>query len=335
MGRLYTDLLTQMLGRPRGRNEPIGKREKDIAKSCQNRFEEVATHCINRLHLMVPTDQLAMAGGCSLNGVMNARILRETGFAKQYMQCAASDDGTCIGAAYYVWHVILGQKKRFQMTHAYWGPEYGDERFRKATESSGEHFRHFQDDNAMIDAVSDLLAKGLVIGWYQGRSEWGPRALGNRSILANPTLPNMKDSINAKIKRRESFRPFAPSVLKEWVGTYFEQNILSPFMMHVVKIKPEWQVRLPAITHVDGTGRLQSVSKDENPLYYRLIDAFRKKTGVGILLNTSFNENEPIVDTPEQALACFQRTGMDALCLGKYLIMKNRILTESQLVPQK
>jgi carbamoyltransferase len=208
------------------------------------------------------------------------------------------------------------------MTHAYWGPAYNDDRFKKAAESSERTIQCFQDENALIDVVSDLLVKGLVVGWYQGRSEWGPRALGNRSILANPTLPNMKDAINAKIKRRESFRPFAPSVLKELVGTYFEQNILSPFMMHVVKIKPEWQGKLPAVTHVDGTGRLQSVAKDENPLYYSLIDAFKKKTGIGVLLNTSFNENEPIVDTPEQALACFQRTDMDALCLGKYLITK-------------
>jgi carbamoyltransferase len=323
MGRLYKDLLIKLLGNPRRREEPIGKREKDIAKSCQNRFEEIAIHCINRLHKLVPTDQLAMAGGCALNGVMNARILRDTGFLKQYIQCSASDDGTCIGAAYYCWHAILGQKKRFQMTHAYWGPEYNDTRLRKAVEELKAPIRYFNNVEEQLDVVSDLLVTGMVVGWYQGRSEWGPRALGNRSILANPTLPNMKDTINEKIKKRESFRPFAPTVLKEFVGTYFEQDILSPFMMHVVKIKPEWREKLPAVTHVDGTGRLQSVSKDENPLYYSLIDAFRKKTGVGVLLNTSFNENEPIVDTPEQALGCFQRTDMDALCLGRYLIMKH------------
>ncbi len=322
MGRLYTDPLIKLLGNPRRRSDPLERREKDIAKSCQNRFEEVAIHCINRLHSMVPTDQLAMAGGCSLNGVTNAHILRETGFSQEYIQCAASDDGTCIGAAYYCWHMILGQHKRFHMRHAYWGPGYDDDRLRKTAESSGRMIQYFKDDGSLVDAVSDLLTDGMVVGWYQGRSEWGPRALGNRSILANPTLPNMKDAINAKIKRRESFRPFAPSVLKELVGTYFEQDILSPFMMHVVKIKPEWQKRFPAVTHVDGTGRLQSVSKDENPLYYSLIDAFKRKTGVGILLNTSFNENEPIVDTPEQALDCFERTDMDALCLGRYLTKK-------------
>ena len=160
------------------------------------------------------------------------------------------------------------------------------------------------------------------LGWYQGRSEWGPRALGNRSILANPMLPTMRDTINAKIKRRESFRPFAPSVLKECVPDYFEQTVDSPFMMHVVKIRPEWRERLPAVTHVDGTGRLQTVERANNPLYYDLIAAFRRRTGVGVVLNTSFNENEPVVDTPEQALDCFARTDMDALCLGRYVLTK-------------
>ena len=162
-----------------------------------------------------------------------------------------------------------------------------------------------------------------MVGWYQGRSEWGPRALGNRSILANPAIATMKETINSKIKRRESFRPFAPSVLMEDVSTYFEQNVKSPFMMHVVKIREEWRERLPAITHVDGTGRLQSVDSESNPLYYKLIKAFKSKTGIGLVLNTSFNENEPVVDTPEQALNCFIRTDMDALCLGRYILLKD------------
>lgn len=325
MGRLYTDKLIKLLGKPRKREEPLDQRVKDISKSCQNRFEEIALHCINRLHKMVPVDNLAMAGGCALNGVMNARILRDTAFNNQYLQCASSDDGTCIGAAYYCWHMVLGQKERFHMTHGYWGPEYSEELYKKTAEESGKIVHHFENVEALLDAVANYLVNGMVVGWYQGKSEWGPRALGNRSILANPTLPTMKDTINAKIKRRESFRPFAPSVLEECVSTYFEQDIRSPFMMHVVKIKDEWQAKLPAVTHVDGTGRLQSVSKDENPVYYRLIEAFKRKTGVGVLLNTSFNENEPIVDTPKQAMDCFLRTDMDVLCLGKYVILKNEI----------
>ncbi|MDR3568454.1 MAG: carbamoyltransferase C-terminal domain-containing protein [Syntrophobacteraceae bacterium] len=322
MGRLFSARLAQRLGGVRKRSEPLGKREKDIARSCQARFEDIAIHCMNRLHDITGTDNLAMAGGCALNGVTNARILRDTPFTKQYLQCASSDDGTCIGAAYYCWHSVLGQKKRFHMTHAYWGPEYTTEHLRKVAEGCGCPVRHCEDEQSLLRSVVGYLVQGLVVGWYQGRSEWGPRALGNRSILANPTLPNMRDTINAKIKRRESFRPFAPTVLRELVGTYFEQDIESPFMMHVVKIRPEWREKLPAITHVDGTGRLQSMSRNDNPRYYDLIELFRRETGVGVLLNTSFNENEPIVDTPEQAMACFLRTDMDVLCLGDFVIVK-------------
>ena len=262
-----------------------------------------------------------MAGGCSLNGVANARILRDTPFRQAYLQSAASDDGTCLGAAYHCWHSVLGRTERFHMRHAFWGPEYPDARLRQATEASGHAVRTL-GDGQLISAVVDQIAAGKVVGWYQGRSEWGPRALGNRSILADPTRPEMKDVINAKIKRRESFRPFAPSVLKPLVGTYFEQDVDSPFMMHVVKIRPEWRERLPAVTHIDGTGRLQSVSREESSLYYDLIDAFRQRSGIGVLLNTSFNENEPIVDTPEQAVACFNRTEMDVLVIGQHVVHK-------------
>jgi carbamoyltransferase len=322
MGRLYTDRLRKALGEPRSREESLTQREKDIARSTQVRFEEVAVHCLNRLQSLVPTQRLSMAGGCALNGVANARILRETPFSDHYLQPAASDDGTCLGAAYYCWHQVLGQKERFHMKHAFWGPEYSDDRLRSVAESSEFVIRQCSDNTELVEIAADLIARGQVMGWYQGRSEWGPRALGNRSILANPALVTMKETINAKIKRRESFRPFAPSVLREEVSTYFEQTVYSPFMMHVVKIRPEWRERLPAVTHVDGTGRLQSVDKDSNSLYYDLIDAFRRKTGIGMVLNTSFNENEPIVDTPEQALDCFKRTDMDALCLGRYVLVK-------------
>lgn len=324
MGRLYTDRLRQALGEPRDRKAPLTQREKDIARSTQVRFEEAAVHCLNRLHGLVPTIRLAMAGGCALNGVANARILRETPFAEPYLQAAASDDGTCLGAAYCCWHHVLGRKERFHMKHAFWGPEYSDDRIRAVAQGSAFLAKSCEDEDDLVETAAQLLADGLVMGWYQGRSEWGPRALGNRSILANPAVPTMKDTINAKIKRRESFRPFAPSVLKEDVATYFEQTVDSPFMMHVVKIRPEWQTRLPAVTHVDGTGRLQSVERDNNPLYHKLISAFRRRTGIGLVLNTSFNENEPVVDTPEQAFECFKRTDMDALCLGRHVLIKPR-----------
>ena len=324
MGRLYKDALKNLFGEPRRRSDPLTQREKDIARSTQVRFEQAAMHCMERLHRLVPTDRLAMAGGCALNGVANARIHRETAFKNQYLQAAASDDGTCLGAAYYVWHSVLGNEERFHMQHAFWGPEYPEERIRKVAESSGHLVKACQDDDELVQEAAGLLESGKVMGWYQGRSEWGPRALGNRSILAHPGITTMKDTINHKIKRREPFRPFAPSVLKSEVGTYFEQLIDSPFMMHVVKIRPEWRERLPAITHVDGTGRLQTVEKENNPLYHKLLTAFQRRTGLGLVLNTSFNENEPIVDTPEQALDCFLRTDMDALCLGRYILVKNR-----------
>ena len=322
MDRFYTNQMTGLLGSPRNRSAEVTQREMDIARSTQVRFEEVAVHCVNHLHSLVQTEQLVMAGGCALNGVANARILRDTPFTSPYLQAASSDDGTCLGAAYYVWHQILGREERFHMQHAFWGPEYSDEYIGAVAKKSEYQLMICENNEELVEIASSLLSEGLVMGWYQGRSEWGPRALGNRSILANPAIPTMKDTINTKIKRRESFRPFAPSVLKEEVGTYFEQEVDSTFMMHVVKIRTEWRDKLPAVTHIDGTGRLLSVDRDSNPLYHQLISSFKKKTGIGMVLNTSFNENEPVVDTPEQAYDCFNRTDMDALCLGRYVLRK-------------
>jgi len=322
MGRLYTDSLIDELGPARQRQHPLTKREMDIARSTQVRFEEAAIHCMIKLEELVPSQQLAMAGGSALNGVANARIHRETPFIHQYIQPAASDDGGCLGAAYWCWHNVIGAEERFCMKHAFWGPGYPDHQLYEVAKRSSFYKRSCFSDEELVQVASKLIADGFVVGWYQGRSEWGPRALGNRSILANPVISTMKDTINAKIKRRESFRPFAPSVLKESVSTYFEQDINSPFMQHVVKIRKEWRDRLPAVTHVDGTGRLQTVDKESNPLYHALISAVKAHTGIGMVLNTSFNENEPIVDTPEQAYDCFARTDMDALCLGRHILTK-------------
>jgi len=318
---LYTPALVRRLGPPRQREDPVGDREKNLARSCQIRFEEAFMHCARRLHGLVPTTRIAYAGGCALNGVANARLLRDTPFQEAYLQPAASDEGCSLGAALWAWHNVAGGGERFQMKHAYWGPLYADAVMKDAAASAGAPWKTLPAES-VAPVVARLLRAGLVIGWYQGRSEWGPRALGNRSILADPTQPKMKELINAKIKRREMFRPFAPTVLRHMVGTYFEQDVFSPFMMHVVKIRPEWRERLPAVSHVDGTGRLQSIDRETNAAYFDLIEAFSKLSGVAILLNTSFNENEPIVDTPEQAIACFSRTGLDALCLGRELLVK-------------
>jgi len=242
--------------------------------------------------------------------VMNARIYRDFPVEHTYLQCAASDDGTAIGAAYHCWHTLLGKTERFEMKHAFWGPQYPDWRIRQAIESFGLAYHECQSEEELLNVTADHISDGAVVGWYQGRSEWGPRALGNRSILANPCIRDMKKTINEKIKKRESFRPFAPSVLREEVGRFFEQDIESPFMMHVVKFKPEWRDTFPA------------VDEDNNPLYYKLITAIKARTGHGIVLNTSFNENEPVVDTPEQAIACYNRTDMDVLVLGNFVLVK-------------
>jgi carbamoyltransferase len=320
-GRLFTHRWSEELGAPRSRGAELTQREKDIARSAQVRFEAAAMHCLNRLHELVPTTRLVSAGGCALNGVANARVLRDTPFKETYLQAASADDGLSVGAALWAWHNVAGGKQRFHMKHAYWGPEHGAATLEASARSSG--MQVFEVPRALLPVVgAKLIRAGLVLGWYQGRSEWGPRALGNRSILADPTQRQMKDLINDKIKRREMFRPFAPSIVRHAVSTYFEQDVFSPFMMHVVKIKPEWREHLPAITHIDGTGRLQSIERETNPLYFDLIEAFGRLSGIPIVLNTSFNENEPIVDTPAQALQCFLRTGLDALCLGQFVMAK-------------
>jgi carbamoyltransferase len=322
MGRLYSKRWVDEVGLPRLRGAEITQRERDIAKSCQIRFEEAAMHCFRKLHRIVPTNQIAYAGGCALNGVANARLLRDTPFEHVYLQPAASDDGLSVGTALWTWHNIARGRERFYMHHAAWGPEYSEPVIGRAVQSAGMPGR--QVARAQVpEVVARLLRAGLVVGWHQGRSEWGPRALGNRSILADPTRPEMKDLINTKIKRREHFRPFAPTVPRASVGKYFEQDVFSPFMMHVVKMRPEWRERLPAVTHVDGTGRLQSIERETNPLYFDLLESFGRLSSMPIVLNTSFNENEPIVDTPEQAVQCFLRTGLDALCVGTYLLVKD------------
>ena len=319
---LYTSKLIQRLGPPRARGAEFTQRDKDIAASVQARFEEVVLGCLLALHQRVPVSNLVTAGGCALNGVCNARILRDTPFKNSYIQCAASDDGTAVGAALHVWNAVLGQPRAGKIEHGYWGPEYGEADMEAALQSAGLAYERFQGP-ALLQRAADHLNSGHVTGWYQGRSEWGPRALGNRSILAHPGWPGMKELINTKIKRREAFRPFAPSILAEAVGDYFEQTVESPFMMHVVKFRPEKRAALSAVCHEDGTGRLQTVRRNQNPLYHDLIQTFATKSGVPMLLNTSFNENEPVVDTPAQAIACFQRTDMDVLVLGPFVTAKS------------
>jgi carbamoyltransferase len=318
---LYSPEVEKRLGPPRRRTSEITQREKDIACSCQAHFEEIVLGCLRWLHRQVPTDNLVTAGGCALNGVCNARILRETAFKRSYIQCAASDDGTAVGAALYVWNSILNKPRAGTIDHALWGPEHSETEMEAALVGAGLSFEKLNRPGLLSRAAAHLNA-GHVTGWYQGRSEWGPRALGNRSILAHPGWPGMKDMINQKIKRREAFRPFAPSILADETGHYFEQDVQSPFMMHVVKIKPDKRSALAAVCHEDSTGRLHTVRQSQNALYYDLIKTFSQKSGTPAVLNTSFNENEPIVDTPQQAVNCFLRTDMDVLCLGPFVVSK-------------
>ena len=318
---LYSEELVLRLGAPRHRGEALTQRDNDIACSVQVKFEEIVLACLQSLHHRVPTENLVTAGGCALNGVCNARILRESPFTKSYIQCAASDDGTAIGAALYVWNANLNQPRAGLIDHAYWGPEYSEADMEKALRQAGLEFEKL-DPAGLLERTAAHLNSGHVTGWYQGRCEWGPRALGNRSILAHPGWPGMKDLINQKIKRREAFRPFAPSILAEETGNYFEQDIDSPFMMHVVKIKPDKQAALTAVCHKDCTGRLHTVKRSQNSLYYDLIKTFSRRSGVPAVLNTSFNENEPIVDTPQQAVSCFVRNDIDVLCIGPFVTTK-------------
>ena len=303
--------------------EKFSQESKDIAKSLQVTFEKIVMQIIERLQKKVPSNNLVMAGGCAMNGLVNGKIFKESKFKNHFIQPAATDDGTALGAAYYCFHNYLKKKERFVMKHAFWGPSYDEKTILNSIKAKKLKYKKFDGVDDLTKYAAKVIVDSNVVGWYQGRSEWGPRALGNRSILANPANKNMKDIINSKIKKRESFRPFAPSVLEEEVSRFFECDIKSEFMNHIVKFQKKWCEVFPSVCHVDYTARLQTVNEENNFLFYKLIKEFKKITGYGIILNTSFNENEPIVDTPEQAIDCFLRTDMDILFLEKFMICKD------------
>ena len=319
--RLYSDLFKRQLGEPREKHAEITQRDMDIAFGLQRVFEDHYIGLLNKLAKLVPTEKISMAGGCALNSVANGKLLIDTPFKKTCIQPAAGDDGLSLGAALYVSNSVLGEGNRWVMPNSYLGDEYSDAAVKPELERYGVKYRELERE-VLIDTTADAIEHGNVVGWFQGRMEWGPRALGNRSILSHPGFPNMKDILNARIKHRESFRPFAPSVLQERQNDIFEQDHPSPFMLHVYKIRPEWRDRLSAVNHVDDTGRLQTVTRDENPLYYDLIKRFDERTGIPVVLNTSFNENEPIVCKPSEAIECFLRTKMDKLVIGSFYCEK-------------
>ena len=287
---------------------------KDLAASGQAVLEDLILSMAAWCRKATGEEHLCMAGGVALNSVANGRLREQSIFTDIWIQPAASDAGCSLGIPFYIWHQRLGRPRSFVMEHAYWGPEYSRTEMERALVSNGMRFR--QVDNVERE-TAELLSQGHVVGWYQGRMEWGPRALGNRSILADPRRAQMKDLINSKVKFREAYRPFAPSVLEEDVAEDFHFRGTSPFMTFVCRVRDDWRDKLPAVTHVDGSARVQTVSREHNPRYWRLLNEFKALTGVPVLLNTSFNvKGEPIVCTPDDAVRCFMKTDIDYLVLG-------------------
>jgi carbamoyltransferase len=331
IGRVFTPKLELLLGPARRLEEPLGERHEAIAASLQRVYEDAAFRILRALHARVGNPRLCLAGGCAMNSVANGKVRAETPFTDVYIQPAAGDNGTALGAALHVWH-RQGGDRRFEMHHGYWGPQFDEADIAAAVDvRSGEIAArqctrtNTSSEQQLCEWTASRIADGRVVGWFQGRMEWGARALGNRSILADPRRRDMRDIINARIKFREKFRPFAPSVAVESLDDYFVGAVHDPFMIQVYPVRPEKRGVIPAVTHVDGSGRLQSVSRETNPRYWALIQAFGRQTGVPVLLNTSFNENEPIVLTPDEALDCFLRTDMDVLVMGSLVLQKSAV----------
>jgi carbamoyltransferase len=326
MGKLFSEEMPRLLGPARVPDSALEQRHRNLASSLQARLEEVYLGMLTKLAVRTGLKAVCLAGGVAFNCVANGKILDSTPFEQVFVQPAAGDAGLAIGAAYYVWHQKLRKPRSFVMEHSYWGPEFSRENMQSAILAS-----RLADNGYVVEELHDevlnkraaaIVMGGKILGWFQGRAEWGPRALGNRSIVADPRRPDMKEILNRRIKHREIFRPFAPSILADATGLWFEKSHPSPFMTMAYAVRPNKRQQIPAPTHVDGTGRLQTVTRDVNPRYWRLIKTFEQATGVPMVLNTSFNDNEPIVCRPEEALDCFVRTEMDALVLGDFLITK-------------
>lgn len=329
LGRVFSPTLEALLGPARQPDEPLTAAHEALAASLQVVFEDAAFHVLNGVAAATGQRTLCLAGGCAMNSVANGKIRERTPFTDVYVQPAAGDNGTALGAACWVWHQVLGKPRSVVMRHAYWGPSFDDAAIDRAIASRTTELdaqacavRTFASRDELNAWTAWHIAQGEVVGWFQGRMEWGARALGNRSILADPRRADMREIINSRIKFREKFRPFAPSILEEALEHYFVGAVADPFMVQVYPVRPDKRETIPAVTHVDGSGRLQTVSRETNPEYWGLVRAFADLTGVPIVLNTSFNENEPIVHEPVEALDCFLRTRMDVLVLGNRAIAK-------------
>lgn len=328
MDDVYSVRLIERFGPSRKYEEFITKKHENISASLQRLTEDVIFKLLNDLYEETKCRKLCIAGGVGYNSVANGKIYDNTPFDDIYIQPASGDAGTSLGAAYYVYNTLLGNKRDFIMKDAFWGPKFSDKEIEREIKEyiTGDSATDFLVEKVKDDELCRKTAReivdGKIVGWFQGRMEWGPRALGNRSIVVDPRRENMRDILNARIKKRESFRPFAPSILHERVGDYFEKTYPAPFMIRVYNIKKEKREVIPAVTHIDGTGRLQTVKKEDNPLYWSLIKEFENLTGVPVVLNTSFNENEPIVCSPKEAIDCFKRTDMDVLVMGRWIVRR-------------
>lgn len=327
-GPLYSAALCDLIGPARDPQAPLEQVHKDIARSTQEIFEEAYFNVLNALHRFVPSSNLCLAGGCAMNSVANGKVYERTPFRSMYLPAAAGDAGGAVGSALYV-SEALGEPALRPIMGAYLGPGFTRAQISEVLEGTRDQLdeaqaelREFADQRELVDVVARALADGAVVGWFQGRMEWGPRALGARSILADPRRIEMKDVLNLKVKRRESFRPFAPSIIREAVPEWFETDDDVPFMMQVFTVREDKRGELQATTHVDGSGRLHTVDKDVHPIYWELINRFGELSGVPVVLNTSFNENEPVVCRPEEALDTFLRTNIDMLVLGPFVITR-------------
>jgi carbamoyltransferase len=317
---IYSDYMVKVFGRARLKNEEITQFHKDLASSIQRVTEELIFHILNHLQKKTGSKNICIAGGVAQNSVANGKILDNTSFEKMYIPPATHDAGTAIGSVLWLYNHIQGNDRIESQKHSYFGAKFSDDEVEGFCKENGISYNRYDDDDELLEVVTDQLINAGVIGWFQGRAEFGPRALGHRSIICDPTRDDAKELINSKIKRREPFRPFAPSILKEFVGEYFEKTDDVPFMEKVFQFKEDKKKKFKAVVHIDGSGRLQSVDKDIEPKYYNLIKKFYDKTGVPILLNTSFNENEPIVNTPAEAYDCFARTSMDMVVMGNVVV---------------
>jgi len=320
VGKLYSEALTRMLGPARTKVEPLNEHFYNVAASMQIHLEEVILQLVKHLADLSGETKLCLAGGVALNSVVNGRIRLETPFKELFIQPAAADDGTAIGGAFMIQNQVLNQKRSFVMDHAYWGPKFSDVEIETAIKKHDLKSRKWEhpEKNA-----AEAISQGKVIGWFQGRMEFGPRALGNRSILGDPRIADMKQVLNERVKHRETFRPFAPSLLVEETSRLFDQDYPSPYMLLVYKARPDQVNKISGALHVDQTGRLQTVTESQNPIYHQLLTELKKLTGQGIVINTSFNDSEPIVCTPGDAIKCFLNTKMDVLFLGPYEVHRN------------